>query len=120
MFLPPPLTDEDASPTLTVRVFDRRRLLPDRLLASGSTHLGEWALYSGGQHEVAVPLSDGEGRPAGRLHLGLQLERRWSAEDAAPLGKIGQLRQKPALIWGDDCTSSPSPSTLHPAASLVR
>jgi hypothetical protein len=103
--LPPPLADEQPLP-VRVRVMAARRLLPDRFLANGTALLND-LLYGGGQHELAVPLTDKNARPAGHLHLGLLLRK-----EAAPGEEVGE-RGWPARVAVHATSLPPFPPCIH-------
>ena len=73
LHLPPPLPNERPL-VIRVKLMSNVRLFPDRFIASGSQPLDD-VLYGAGQHEVTVPLTNKNAKPAGHLHLGLMMER---------------------------------------------
>eukprot|EP00887_Chlorella_sp_A99_P006256 scaffold3.g6256.t1 len=101
-------------PSLLAKVWRQVPLLPDRLLASGTTLLTD-GLYAGGRQEVTVPLHDRTGKEAGHLHLGLEIER------AVPIvgSAAGKLISEGVLQPRSEAAASPRAAGLPATAPVT-
>jgi hypothetical protein len=95
--LPPPSPEElDRPPVLHVAAKNASRLLPDRVIGSGSLPLDR--LLVGGEEEARVPLRDAANHPAGVAYVGVRLaagEGEGEVPSAAG-GVLGELHRGPA------------------------